>query len=282
MEICDNIDNPLLQRIRRCLAPLLLSEEDEGMATLGILKHARFLDDDKTSGSEGGQLGPDSTFFDFPQKIKAVVERFAADGLTRESYLQAALKQPQLFVQKPETITANIDRVVERFAADGLTRKNYLQAALRHPQIFYQKPETIILHLERIFRLFDDGVIALPTQRRHKTEHNDRDSPTHHALLSVLLTHPSLITLDVTNYELRDLHQRMKGTGPTWRNLTHSRRHIEDELRSHLSHPDSDVPVPPSDYIVGDGTPTEEQARRFVLRALMREGFIKGGTFGLS
>lgn len=46
----------------------------------------------------------------------------------------------------------------------------------------------------------------------------------------------------------------------------------------HLGHDDANTPVPDDGYIAGGQAPTEEQAKRFVLRALMHAGLIKGGS----
>mgnify|MGYP002378802478 CR=1 FL=1 len=82
--------------------------------------------------------------------IKETADRFAADGVAREAYLGAALKQPQLFRRNHETIAGNIDRVVERFAADGLTREAYLKAALKQPSLFTMSPATIARNIEGV------------------------------------------------------------------------------------------------------------------------------------
>jgi hypothetical protein len=61
-----------------------------------------------------------------------VAERFADEGLSTKDYLKAALKQPKLFGQSPETIAGNVRSVIARFADDGLTTRDYLKAALKH------------------------------------------------------------------------------------------------------------------------------------------------------
>ena len=44
----------------------------------------------------------------------------------------------------------------------------------------------------------------------------------------------------------------------------------------HLGHNDPSSPVLTDGYVAGQGQPTTDQAKTFVLRALVREGFIKG------
>jgi transcriptional regulator with XRE-family HTH domain len=82
--------------------------------------------------------------------IDRVVEHFAGLGLTREAYLKAAVKQPSLFGMRSSTIAGNFDRVVERFAADGLTREAYLKAALKQPSLFTMSPATIARNIEGV------------------------------------------------------------------------------------------------------------------------------------
>jgi hypothetical protein len=145
----------LLPRIRQELDKLPLSEEQKAQAIPKILKNMRFLETGAGTRNPG-QLRSDSTMFDFEPKIRAVVERFAAQGLTARDYLQAALKRPQLFCQSPATIAANIAGVVERFAAQGLTTENYLQAALTQPPLFYMKPATVAANISGVGQQYAD------------------------------------------------------------------------------------------------------------------------------
>jgi hypothetical protein len=66
------------------------------------------------------------------------------------------------------------------------------------------------------------------------------------------------------------------GADPDPQNLNRSRRQTEHELMRHLGHDDPAEPVGDGGYIAGQGAPTDEQASKFVLRALAREGYIKG------
>jgi hypothetical protein len=70
-------------------------------------------------------------------------------GLEVKDYLKAALKQPQLFYQLPETIVSNIMGVVNHpvFKDCGLEVKDYLKAALKQPPLFYQSPKTIVSNI---------------------------------------------------------------------------------------------------------------------------------------
>jgi hypothetical protein len=57
--------------------------------------------------------------------------------------IAAALKQPQLFGQKPETLN------VEASAALlGLTKAQFIVIALKRPELFCRKPETLNASIE--------------------------------------------------------------------------------------------------------------------------------------
>lgn len=47
---------------------------------------------------------------------------------------------------------------------------------------------------------------------------------------------------------------------------------------AHLGHHDPSQPVEADGFVAGAATPTEEQAKRFLLRALIHAGFIKGAS----
>ena len=77
------------------------------------------------------------------KNIRGLVVKFASEGLTVKEYLSAAVEKPSLFCQVPETVEKNIRGLVGKFASEGLTVKEYLSAAVKQPQLFYQTPETI-------------------------------------------------------------------------------------------------------------------------------------------
>jgi transcriptional regulator with XRE-family HTH domain len=212
--------------------------------------------------------------------IDGLVERFAADGLTTRDYLRAALRQPQLFCQDPETIAANIAGVVDRFAGDGLTRKDYLSAALRQPPLFYQSPETIARHINIVLGFAEDGIFTPPRPRRANTSAiaaAGRDHP-RAAAIAFLVANPFLLCLAADNLGLREAHRRLAGGPCNGRFFTVTRHSVERDLMRHLGHGDPEQPVPLSGVDADTARPTEEQARRFLLRALMHEGLIRSGT----
>jgi hypothetical protein len=148
-----NSDNELLTRIERGLRPLLPDRDSLIKASYGVRSVLGFLD--------GADRPADSTLFDFEDKINRVVEHFAPDGLTRSDYVRAAVKQPSLFCQRPETVIGNIEGVVRHFAPDGLTRSDYVRAAVKQPSLFTVKPETVIGNIEGVVRHFaPDGLTS--------------------------------------------------------------------------------------------------------------------------
>src|ERR1019366_1846928 len=99
--------NRLLPRICHELEKLPLTCTQKAEITPKLLEYVRFMDTDG-GRKKGSNCREDSATFDFEQKISAVVDKFAAEDLTVNDYLHAALKQPSLFLQSPETIPANI------------------------------------------------------------------------------------------------------------------------------------------------------------------------------
>ncbi len=73
---------------------------------------------------------------------------------TAEMLIEAAVKWPQLFRQRPETLIGNIEGVYDHFQDKGLSLEGYLKAAVKQPQLFYQRPETLIGNIEGVYEYF--------------------------------------------------------------------------------------------------------------------------------
>lgn len=210
--------------------------------------------------------------------LTGMVERFAADGLTLHQYLRAATKQPSLFATLPETVARHVTGVVDRHAADGLTARNYLKAALKQPTLFSLSPETVSRHIDTVLDFADRGIFQPPSPRRTRDGGAITvENAVHARVIEVLLQNPHLMCLADDNYGLREVHQRMTDGTTDTKFLKRSRHHIERSVAAHLGH-DLDQPVAADRFVAGGAAPTEEQARRFVLRALIHAGFIKGGS----
>ena len=210
--------------------------------------------------------------------IIGVVERFEADGLTMSNYLKAALKQPSLFATRPETVAAHITGVVERFEADGMTTRAYLKAALQHPALFTQKAETVARHIDAVMDFAERGIFRPPAPRRNGRRVERSQESMRANAIDFLLKQPALMSLADDNYALREVHQRMTDgpTGPQF--LQRARYSVEHGLMGYLGHDAPVDPVPNGSFVAGQANPTEEQAKRLVLRALMHSGLIKGGS----
>ena len=167
----------------------------------------------------------------------------------------------------------NVSGVVERFADEGLTTRDYLKAALKNPSLFSLAPETVARHINLVFALYDDGVFTLPSTRSRGAHGHAHP---HASVLAFLLRNPVILALEDNNLSLRQLHKEMTGAEPRAMNLLRSRRETEVAVMQHLGHDDPSSPVLADGYVAGQGRPTNEQAKTFVLRALVREGFIKG------
>src|SRR5437868_14627666 len=103
-------------RISGELDKLPLTKQQKAAVMPKLLEYARFLDTDGGSKKEG-RLREESELFDCWQRMSAVVEWFAPEGMTLDKYVEAALKQPSLFMQSPVTVAANIKAVVETFSS---------------------------------------------------------------------------------------------------------------------------------------------------------------------
>ena len=156
----DDASHRFLPRIRLELEKLPLTDTQRDDIVPRLLKLATFL---YTAGGQNNveNLRIDSALFDFAKKISAVEQRFEADGMATSDYLQAALKQPQLFYQSPATIIANIEDVAGHFRDQGVTLTDYLRAALKQPSLFYQSPATIIANIAGVAGHFRDRSLTL-------------------------------------------------------------------------------------------------------------------------
>jgi hypothetical protein len=133
--------------------------------------------------------------------------------------------------------------VVTQFAGKGLTTENYLKAALWQPSLFTQTPETIARHTELILGLYDDGIFTLPVTRGKITA-TAAYPHYHAPVIGFLLRNPLLFCLEDKNICLRRLHKEITGAEPSPKNLKRSRRETELELMLHLGHDDPCRPVP--------------------------------------
>ena len=76
-----------------------------------------------------------------PETLEAnIIESAKRFNVPKEVFVKAALDRPQLFSQKPETSESNIIESAKRF---NVPKEVFIKAALDKPQLFYQKPETL-------------------------------------------------------------------------------------------------------------------------------------------
>ena len=87
------------------------------------------------------------------ERFKENVDQF---NISADEWKQAALKQPQLFYQSPETLNANISRSSELM---GIDKNDFVKAALKQPQLFCQSPETLFSNFKALAILFDNDDI---------------------------------------------------------------------------------------------------------------------------
>jgi hypothetical protein len=332
----DDDSHPILARIRQELGKLPLTDEEIDRVAPRIAADTRYF----------SQITPESGFFDFEKKINAVVERFAADGLTEANYLHAVLKHPQLlsmasatvianitasvehfageglntsdylraaqkhpslFYQKPATIAGNITGVVEQFAADGLTLRNYLAAALKQPQLFSLPPATVARNIMGVAEHFAADGLATPDylkaavkfpslftqspatiighvnllidlQRQGLISFKDEAPPDQplRPLFAYLVKNPKFFSLADENYTVREISTHVSGGRPNGTALFWPPRHkVESKLAEELGHSDLATPVP-KEPSPEEGGNARQHARNLLLRALIREGIVKG------
>lgn len=231
--------------------PLLLPLKPE--TVIGNIESVvqRFADDGFTTpGCLGAALRQPGMFTQDPQtiitNIEGLARHFNPEGLTLHDCLDAALKQPTLFIQKPETLASNIDAVVRHFASDGLTAREYLRAAIKQPSLFYQKPETLIGHINILAAMHEKKLLPIP--------------PGKNALMEFIVKHPVLISLAGDNLHLREIaaHLGPDSTAAVFK----TREYVEDIVRQSLRHRDG-------------SSERDSHARRLLLNALKREGYLK-------
>lgn len=98
------------------------------------------------------------------------------------------------------------------------------------------------------------------------------------AVIAFLLRNPPYMALADENYGVREIHQKLTDGPKDTKLLKRPRYVVERKLMRHLGHDDPQRPVPRDEFVAGASQPTEEQAKRFLLRALIHAGYIKGGT----
>ena len=71
---------------------------------------------------------------------KNITESAKRFGVEKSRFVDAALKQPPLFYQSPETLDKNITESAKRF---GIEKSRFVDAVLKQPSLFTQSPETL-------------------------------------------------------------------------------------------------------------------------------------------
>lgn len=102
----------------------------------------------------------------YPQEklLKNIDQTSALLKISPKEYVLAALKQTQLFYQKPETIENNIVKASKLLQIES---GEYTQAALKQPQLFYQKAESVA---ENIYKTSE--MLEIPSKELTKAALN--------------------------------------------------------------------------------------------------------------
>jgi hypothetical protein len=206
----------------------------------------------------------------FIANVEGVTNHFRAAGLTVADYLRAAIRHPQLFLHRPQTLIANVEGVTDHFRAAGLSVADYLRAAVRQPQLFAQRPQTIIGHVNLLIGLYHKDLASF---------HGQKDAPPDQPvqpLFAFLTRNPFFFCLADDNLTLRDIYAGIsdKHFASTYF-LSKPRQRVEADTAAALGHSDLSRPVP-KELHPGEGGDLGPHARNLLLRALIREGIVKG------
>ena len=159
------------------------------------------------------EFDDDSSYFDFHHKTKTAAQLLS---IPHAKYVKAALKQPQLFSQSPETINRNIEQAA---ALLGVDKQTYIEkAALKKPQLFYQSPETILRNASYIRATHEKGYI-------------DSDD-----IIADMLKNPASFTIAPANTHLRAIFahitQKTFGLGAFFTKL--DKKTVEKKILEHF------------------------------------------------
>mgnify|MGYP003534191126 CR=1 FL=1 len=86
-------------------------------------------------------------------------------NIEEKEFVKAALEQPNLFYQYPETLHNNIKNSSKLFK---VSEETFVKAALKHPQLFYQNSETLYQNINNTAQKFNiDKDILVKAAFRH-------------------------------------------------------------------------------------------------------------------
>ena len=129
------------ERIREALTALSYTCDDA--VIMDAAKGIRFGE-----GVFKNPIEAESSFFNFKAKAEANKAWFSLYGISSGDWAKAALKQPQLFYQSPETLRNNFEANVAWLFKHGVSAKEWAEAALKQPTLFYHSPETLQEHFK--------------------------------------------------------------------------------------------------------------------------------------
>jgi hypothetical protein len=205
------------------------------------------------------------------KNLRGVARAFDAEGLTLRDLLPAALKAPRLFVQSADATERHIRDLVKQFKNDGLTVSDYLhKAALKRPALFCRNADSVASRVRLIIDAYQKELVHFKTSEKTAPE----DKPLK-PVFDFMLSYPALLTYSNDNIYLRSLYAAVTGDRGQ-RRFAAKRHDVERGLREALGHPDAETPVEKIPDPAPDETVTPSYANNLLLRALIREGLMKG------
>lgn len=188
-----------------------------------------------------------------PETLDGNMTRGAAlMGIDKAAFVVAALKEPHMFGRNPVTLNDNVTRSAE---LTGIERAAFVAAALKQRPLFYQSPETIAGHARWAQEMARRGLLPSET-------------------MPFLLKAPQFLCISDDNFVLRILFAGAAGKGSqdNFNLLTQSRKSVERDLVAALG-------FDPARVSVARGSGDEDDPahmRATALRGLIRAGLLKG------
>lgn len=170
--------------------------------------------------------------------------RLERDGVEISRVMKACLARPSLLLLNPNRVARNLNRLAKTLGTVGASRGEAVRAAFRNPQLLYMDPETISRNVNQIMAMHASGQFTLRPARMGASAY--QGCGLEGALARFLVSNPTVLLLDSTNYALRSEYQRLLGTPLSSQLLLASRHSIEAETMRLLGHDEPLAPVPPS------------------------------------
>ena len=169
---------------------------------------------------DNGYLSSESTLFDFEEKARTNLSWLKAYGVTGADWAAAAVKQPPLFSQKPDTLQTNFESNLSWLKAYGVTGADWATAAVKHPSLFNQKPDTLQTNFELLMIVCESPAY----------KPRDKDCKFRETRVAVIMAKPFVLCLAEDNLLLRLAFAEITQPKASASLLNDTRGNIEQKL----------------------------------------------------